>query len=144
MHNIYATFIYYVGHRTRLTWDDRDYTDMEFDVKKDQIDYEFCTIEAYTHSAIGKAEWLGKAEVSMIGLMLNMGIIFESPCIQLRDKDGNPTGHDVKFEAKLINKPEQLDIVTRDENALSYVDMPDGGLLFVRRVYVKELRNVEG
>ena len=117
---------------------------MEFELTKDQIDTEFCTVEAYNYSATGKPEWLGQAEVPMVGLMLAMGAIFESPKIQLRDKYGELTGHDVKFEAKLISKPEELDITTRDENVLSYIDLPDGGLLFIRRVYIKELRNVEG
>ena len=117
---------------------------MEFDVKKNQVDYEYCTIEAYNYSTLGKDELIGKVEVSLVGLMLNMGSIFESPVLQLRDSYGDPTGHSVKFEAKLISKPKQLDVENRDENALSYIDMPEGGLLFVRRVYVKELRNVEG
>ena len=127
----------------RLTWDDRDRTDMEFEVKKDLIDYEYCTIQAYNHSSIGKDEWLGQAEVSLVGLMLQMGEVHESPLIQLKDKYGEATGHDLKFEAKLMSKPKELDVKTRDDNALSYVDMTDGGLLFVRNVYVKELRNVE-
>ena len=128
-----------VGNRAK--WDQSDELDLEFVVTRKQVDNEPMIVEVH-YKHLTSSELIGTGSIYILGLMTNMGTVMTSPKVEIVGKEGQVIGH-VLFDAKIVHKPKELDILGKDINYLSYVNLEHGGLIIVRHVRCKELKNVE-